>query len=159
MRNGLFVFWLMISGLISFGQKSIKDTCLIMKDGEFKNIYFDCSVHNYRTGQYDKAIEFGKLFLDQPDNDKTRDGMFTLMYKRIICEDFADIYKYKHDTLTALKYYLMIDKHFKYYYHGGISRKCHVTDLYNDIIECYIALNYKKGIARYQKKIAELEKK
>ena len=85
MRNGLFVFWLMISGLISFGQKSIKDTCLIMKDGEYKNIYFDCSVHNYRTGQYDKAIEFGKLFLDQPDNDKTRDGMFTLIYKRIIC--------------------------------------------------------------------------
>ena len=104
----------------------------------------------FETKQYDKAIEFSKIYLHVSASDRTREGLHRLIQKKYLCYNLSDIYKIRHDTAMALKYLLKIEN--KYDYSNSCLRAKWKRKLYENIIECYTTLGNKNKVSKYEHK-------
>lgn len=113
----------------------------------------------YRIKQYDKAIEFSKTYLKVSAKKNIRKEREILFNKRLLCENLCEIYKERHDTLTALKYLLEIEKHYFFGWHYSSPKGWRGIEFYEEILELYVALHDEEGVAKYFEKIEALYKK
>jgi hypothetical protein len=129
------------------------------KAAKEEHVDYFLSYSYYRIKQYDKAIEYSKIYRKVPAKYTELEGTDRVSYNIHLCYYLCEIYKERHDTLTAVKYLLEIEKHWLYLRHYICIRGWDDIKLYKEILELYTVLNDKKGVAKYQEKIKTLEDK